>query len=154
MDTMDASSPGRPLRPTVTPRVRRAETGETQLYVMNSRWNRRAPDRHELDVRGAPAWSPDGQWLAIAAPIGMASRICSRSRSAVARRCQLVTEYSTDPIWSPSGQFLVYSGADVGTNFPVKAVSADGVPHDLPQLILTRGARRMAFLGEECAGRS
>jgi hypothetical protein len=54
--------------------------------------------------------------------------------------------YAIDPIWSSGGQFLVYSGADVGTNFSVSAVSADGVPRDFPTLILTRGARRLAFL--------
>ena len=58
-------------------------------------------------------------------------------------------EYSTDPIWHPSGRFLIYSGADVGTTFPVKAVSADGAPFPLRNLILTRGARRLAFLGED-----
>ena len=45
----------------------------------------------------------------------------------------LVKEYSTDPIWAPSGQFLVYSGADVGTTFSVKAVSADGSAFPLPE---------------------
>src|SRR4029077_18314394 len=60
-------------------------------------------------------------------------------------------EYSTDPIWSPSGRFLVYSGADVGTTFSLKAVNADGTPHNLPKLILTRGARRLAFLGGDDA---
>ena len=33
--------------------------------------------------------------------------------------------------------------------FPVKAVSADGGSRPLPNLILTRGARRLAFLGED-----
>jgi hypothetical protein len=37
----------------------------------------------------------------------------------------------------------------VGTNYQVKAVSADGRPHDLPELGLTRGARRLAFLRED-----
>ena len=64
---------------------------------------------------------------------------------------QLVNEYSIDPIWSPGGRFLVYSGADVGTTFSVKSVSADGAPRPLPNLILTRGARRVAFLGGEDA---
>jgi dipeptidyl aminopeptidase/acylaminoacyl peptidase len=61
----------------------------------------------------------------------------------------LVKEYSTDPAWSPSGAFLVYSGADVGTTFHVKAVGTDGTPRELPTLILTRGARRLVFLREE-----
>src|SRR6185503_2457628 len=119
--------------------------GRTQLYVANTDGSRPRRVAEELDVRGVPAWSPDGQWLAVAAtrdgepqlfkiPVGGGPPIL------------LVKEYSIDPIWSPSGQFLVYSGADVGTTFSVKAVSADGAPRPLPNLILTRGARRLAFL--------
>jgi len=124
--------------------------GLTQLYVMNADGTGTHRIAEELDVRGAPAWSPDGRWLAVAAnrdgephlfkiPVGGGTPIL------------LVKEYSIDPIWSPSGQFLVYSGADVGTTFSVKSVSADGAPHPLPNLILTRGARRLAFLGGEDA---
>jgi dipeptidyl aminopeptidase/acylaminoacyl peptidase len=61
---------------------------------------------------------------------------------------QLVKEYSTDPIWAPGGGFLVYSGADVGTTFPLKAVTAEGAPYPSVNLTLTRGARRVAFLAD------
>ena len=37
----------------------------------------------------------------------------------------------------------------MGTTFPVKAVTADGVPFPLRKLILTRGARRLAFLADD-----
>ena len=84
-------------------------------------------------------------------PFGSASRGCSRSRSTGGAPVPLVDEYSTDPVWAPSGRFLVYSGADVGTTFAVKAVNADGTPHVLPSLVLTRGARRLAFLGGDDA---
>jgi Tol biopolymer transport system component len=124
--------------------------GLTQLYVMNADGTGTRRIAEELDVRGAPAWSPDGRWLAVAAnqdgephlfkiPLGGGTPVL------------LAKEYSVDPVWSPSGQFLVYSGADVGTTFSVKAVRADGVPRPLPNLILTRGARRLAFLGGEDA---
>jgi serine/threonine protein kinase/Tol biopolymer transport system component len=124
--------------------------GQRQLYVVNADGSGARRIAEELDVRGAPTWSPDGQWLAVAAnrdgephlfkiPVGRGAPLL------------LVKEYSTDPIWSPSGRFLIYSGADIGTTFSVKAVNADGTAHDLAKLILTRGARRLAFLGGDDA---
>jgi hypothetical protein len=59
---------------------------------------------------------------------------------------QLVGEYSLDPTWSPQGEFVVYSGADVGTTFPLRAAASDGRPYPVPGVMLTRGARRVAFL--------
>ena len=101
-----------------------------------------------LDVRGAPAWSPDGQWLAVAVQCDGEPQLFKIPLDG-GTPVPLVKEYSTDPTWSPSGQFLVYSGADVGTTFSVKAVSADGRPSLCRDLILTRGARRLAFLGDD-----
>jgi len=58
----------------------------------------------------------------------------------------LLHEYSLDPVWSPRGDFLVYSGADVGTTFPLKAATGAGAPYSIPALTLSRGARRVRFL--------
>ena len=57
-----------------------------------------------------------------------------------------VQDYLVDPTWAPDGRFVVYSGADIGTTFSVKAVTAEAAPHPLPALTLTRGARHLAFL--------
>jgi Tol biopolymer transport system component len=122
--------------------------GRTQLYVMNAdgTGTRRVADG--LDLRGPPAWSPDGRWLAVAADRDGEPRVFKIALDGGAPLL-LVNEYSTDPTWSPSGRFLLYSGADVGTNFLVKAVDADGTPRQLPNLVLTRGGRRLAFLRED-----
>ena len=102
----------------------------------------------ELDVRGAPAWSPDGKSLAIAVNRNGEPQLFKIPLQG-GTPVPLVKEYSTDPTWSPSGEFLVYSGADVGTTFQVKAIGADGVPHQLLSLVLTRGARRLVFSTED-----
>jgi hypothetical protein len=60
----------------------------------------------------------------------------------------LLAEYSLDPVWSPDGAFIVYSGADVGTTFPVKAATPSGARHPLPDITLTRGARRIRFVAQ------
>jgi Tol biopolymer transport system component len=143
---------GRPLGgPAIAPDGQRLafvvqRRGVTRLYVMNADGTGARRIAEELDVRGAPAWSPDGQWLAIAANRDGKPQLFKIPVSG-GTPILLVDAYSIDPIWSPSGRFIVYSGADVGTNFSVRAVSADGVPRELPNLILTRGARRLAFLG-------
>jgi Tol biopolymer transport system component/DNA-binding winged helix-turn-helix (wHTH) protein len=118
------------------------------LYVMNSDGSSPRTVARELDVRGAPAWSPDGKWIAIAAlreGVPRLFRIPADGGPAVA----LTDEYAMDPAWAPSGRFLVYTAADVGTVFDVRAVGADGSPHEIPQLSLSRGSRRLAFLGAD-----
>lgn len=56
-----------------------------------------------------------------------------------------MSEYSTDPASSSDGSFIVYSGSDVGTTFPLRAVDLNGISHALPSVTMTRGARHLAF---------
>jgi DNA-binding winged-HTH domains len=122
--------------------------GRTWLYLMNSDGSGVRRIAEQLDVRGAPAWSPDGKWIAIAALHEGEPRLFKIAESgdpAVA----LTDEYALDPVWSPSGAFLAYTAADVGTVFEVRAVGADGAPHAIPKLSLTRGSRRLAFRGAD-----
>jgi hypothetical protein len=50
-------------------------------------------------------------------------------------------EYSVDPVWSPDGGFLVFSGRQLGPGFPVRAVTPEGKPVPIPPLTLMRGDR-------------
>jgi Tol biopolymer transport system component len=97
-----------------------------------------------LALRGNPAWAPDGQ--------SIVSAVVRDGEPRLARiflngdpPLPLVPEYSLDPVWSPDGRFLIYSGADVGTTFPLRAAAADGRPYPLPTVILSRGARVAFF---------
>jgi Tol biopolymer transport system component/DNA-binding winged helix-turn-helix (wHTH) protein len=120
----------------------------TELYVMDSDGTGLRTLAAELNVRGAPAWSPDGAWVAVAADIGNGPRVF-RIPVDGGHPIATVDEYSLGPAWSPDGSFIVYSGAEAGPTFPLKAVSVrDNAPHVLPNLLLPRGARRVAVLGD------
>jgi Tol biopolymer transport system component len=120
--------------------------GVTRLHVMNADGSGVRQLTDALDVRGAPAWSPDGQWIAVAANRGGQPALFKLPIAGGAP-VLLVDGFALDPVWSPSGRFLIYSGADVATTFALKAVTADGSSYPLPEVVLSRGARRVAFLG-------
>jgi Tol biopolymer transport system component/DNA-binding winged helix-turn-helix (wHTH) protein len=122
--------------------------GRTWLYVMNADGSGARRVAEELEVRGAPAWSPDGRWIAIAALKDGEPRLF-KIPDAGGPPVALTAGYALDPAWSPSGDFLVYTAEDVGTVFEVRAADADGTPHALPKLTLNRGSRRLAFLGSD-----
>ena len=135
--------------PTLSPDRRQfafsvAEGERTRLYVMGTDGRDLRLVSDELRLRGNLAWTPDGRSIVSAVIYDGEPRLTriflDRSAPLV-----LVSEYSLDPVWSPDGTFLLYSGADVGTTFPVRAVAADGRPYPTASLILTRGARRVAF---------
>lgn len=121
-----------------------AQRGRTSLYVMNADGSGARVVTESLALRGAPAWTPDGQSIASAVVADGVPHLFRISMNGAA--VPLLQEYSVDPVWSPAGDFLVYSGADIGTTFPVKAVTAAGSPFTTPNLTLTRGARRLRFL--------
>ena len=118
---------------------------QTLLYAMGSDGSRAHIVSDSLELRGAPAWAPDGKSIISAAEdkgIPHLFRIPLEGNTPV----PFIGAYSVDPTWSPDGQFVIYSGPDIGTKFAVKAATAESADHPLPELILTRGARHLALL--------
>jgi Tol biopolymer transport system component len=100
---------------------------------------------NSLDLQGAPAWAPDGRFITSAANDRGTAHLF-RVPVDGQPPTPFVQEYSVDPTWAPDGRYAIYSGPDIGTTFFVKAVTSENVPHPLQRLILTRGARHIAFL--------
>jgi len=135
------------------------DRGKTRLVVMNSDGTSVRIVADSMELRGAPVWSPDGQSVVTAANQRGSPRlfrILLNTREAV----RILDDYALDPAWAPRGEFLVYSGMDPGTTFPVKAITAAGQPYKIPKLMLSRGAalgvtqvgaRRLRFLPGQAA---
>jgi Tol biopolymer transport system component len=121
------------------------QNGKTLLYRMQADGTNARIVTTSLALQGAPAWAPDGQSITSAADdhsVTHLFRVPLNGQPPV----PFVQEYSVDPAWAPDGGFVVYSGADIGTTFSVKAVTGEAAIHPLPDLTLTRGARHLAFL--------
>ncbi len=122
-----------------------AQQGKTILYVMQADGTNTRVVADSLNLQGSPAWTPDGQAITTAVVqhgVPQLFRIPIHGSPPTL----FVADYSLDPVWAPDGHFVVYSGADIGTTFAVKAVTTEALPHPLPTLTLTRGARRLAFV--------
>jgi Tol biopolymer transport system component len=121
------------------------QNGQTLLYVANVDGTDARIVTRSLELHGTPAWAPDGQSITVGAVNDGVPRLFSvplDGRSPAS----FVAEHAVDPVWSPDGDIAVFSGPDIGTTFPIKAVKADGSAHTLPKLTLTRGARHVSFM--------
>jgi Tol biopolymer transport system component len=118
--------------------------GQTLLYVMRNDGTNARIVCDSLKLQGSPAWAPDGTSITTSADVqGMPQlfRIAldGQPPALIAR------EHSVDPAWSPDGQFLFYSGPDIGASFSVKAIATSPTTHVPPTFTLTRGSRHLAF---------
>jgi Tol biopolymer transport system component len=121
------------------------EDGPRMLWVVNSDGTDARALATSLQLQGAPAWAPDGQGLAVGALVDGVPNLFKVPIDG-GPPVRLVREHSSDPAWSLDGDIVVFSGADVGTTFKLKAIDAKGRPYSIPELTLTRGARHIGFL--------
>ena len=121
------------------------QNARTLLYTVNVDGSDARIVTRTLELNGAPAWAPDGQSITIAGVTRGVPQLFSVPVDG-GSPARFVLEHSVDPVWSPDGEIVVFSGPDIGTTFPMKAVTTSAAAHPLPKLTLTRGARHVAFM--------
>jgi Tol biopolymer transport system component len=120
--------------------------GRTLLYTMNADGTGKRVVAQSLALVGSPSWGPDGTSIVSAVVVNGTPRVSRIAPDGTTT--PLVKGYSVDPAWSPRGDRFVYTAADVGTTVHVLGAAADGEPWAIPQIALTRGARRVRLLDD------
>ena len=112
--------------------------GRNEMYLMNADGTSAQPLAPTLDVRDAPAWSPDGKFIAVSAAGGEGSQVYKVPVDGT-EPVRLVEGVSRQPVWSPDGRFIIYVEPFRGAQYAIKAVTPEKQPHPLPELLLLRG---------------
>ncbi|MCP4896307.1 MAG: serine/threonine-protein kinase [bacterium] len=99
----------------------------------------------DVDARGAASWSPDGRWIVTG---GSAASIPGLFKIPVdgGPPERIADGEALNPVWSPSGDLIVYAGAQVNVVSPLLAVRPNGDPVELPEIELYRAGERTRFL--------
>ena len=121
------------------------EQGKWRMYVMNGDGSGVRAMPESLQPRSEPAWSPDSAAVAVAAAAGDSQRLMRVSLSDLAVS-PIGSEFADDPVWSPDGKTVLYSGPEIGTTFPIRAITIGGKLQPEPKITLSRGVRRLVFL--------
>jgi serine/threonine protein kinase/Tol biopolymer transport system component len=119
--------------------------GRSKLHCTAADGSSVRPLAGSLDVRGAASWSPDGKWLAVAAADSSGAGIFKIPADGGAP-VRLTDSVSSNPVWSPDGAFLVYSGTASGRSVSVAALRPDGRLFPIPPLTVDRIGDSYRFL--------
>ncbi len=125
--------------------ISRRGQGRIQLHIMSDDGSGLTPIADALDVRGSASWSPDGAWIATGGidangpglfklPVGGGDPV------------RLIPGVGLDPVWSPDGRLIMYTGSVVAVTAPLLAVRPDGTPVDVPDIRVRTAGQRHRFL--------
>jgi Tol biopolymer transport system component len=109
------------------------KSGRGGMYIMSSDGTNIRPLAPSLEVRSAASWSPDGKWVAVAASEDERARLFLVPVDGGAP-VRLVDSPSYNPLWSPNGEYILYSEPVQGSQMVVKAITPRKATVQLPEI--------------------
>src|SRR5262245_21363632 len=122
--------------------------GKQNLLLITVDGSQARPLAETLEVRGAAAWSPDGKWIVTGGNDGTGGDGLFKIPVDGGGLPRLTTGTATNPVWSPDGMLIAYTGILVNAVAPLLAVRPDGSAIRLPSIQLPAGGERLQFLGK------
>ncbi|MDL2716846.1 MAG: protein kinase [Acidobacteriota bacterium] len=122
--------------------------GRGRLYLMAVDGTNVRRVAESLEVRGAPSWSPDGKWLAVAATEGKANPLFKVpvGGGTPVPLVDGVNSVISNPVWSPDGRFILYSEGQGSATVRLQGVTPDKRAFPLPEIWVGNTGDRYRFL--------
>jgi Tol biopolymer transport system component len=119
--------------------------GKRQLRLLTADGAESKSIAPEIDIDGSADWSPDGKWIVTGGNDGKGDGLF-KIATAGGAPIRLTPKVGRNPVWSPDGSLIAYSGPNVFTQTPLLAVRPDGSPVKMPQIRTHRDGERLRFL--------
>ena len=116
-----------------------------QMHVLAADGTQLRPLSGEVDARGTASWSADGKWIVVAGSDHVGQGLFKLPVDG-GSPVRIASGQCLNPVWSPRGDLVVYSGTQVFTLTPLLAVHPDGTPAKLPEIKMQRDGERVRFL--------
>jgi len=119
-------------------------SGKRQLHILSADGAELQPIADGIVAQGSSCWSPDAKWIVIGGSDATGPglfKIPLEGGSPV----RLVSGPALNPVWSPDGNLIVYTGTNVSSFAPLLAVRPDGTGVELPHISLRRLGEHVRF---------
>ena len=122
--------------------------GRARLYLMAADGTNVRRIAESLEARGAPSWSPDGKWIAVAGSEGKANPLFKVpvDGGVPVSLVDGVNSVISNPVWSPDGRFILYSEGQGSATVRLQGVTPDKRPFPLPEIWVGNTGDRYRFL--------
>jgi Tol biopolymer transport system component len=120
-------------------------SGKRRLHILSADGAELQPIAGAIDVQGTSSWSPDGKWIATGGNDAAGSGLFKIPLDG-GQPARIVAGLALNPVWSPGGDLIVYTGTNVRTFAPLLAVRPDGTKVEIPEIMVRRLGERARFL--------